>query len=117
MTLKVTDRVWYDDNPGKIVELRPEGRALVDWDGINQSECAQSDLVKMTDYEANTAFTIRFEEPIGWYDGLPTWIKGAYRNDQEMKRLQASKWTKSTTGEYFYQYTSEGTYVQQWSRE
>jgi hypothetical protein len=118
VTVKVTDRVWYDENPGIVTELVGERRALVEWDHEHVSECDRSDLVKMTDYEANTAFTLSHEQPVGWYDGLPTWVKGSYSNDKQMRQLQASKWTRSTTGaDVFYQYTSEGAYVRQWSRE
>lgn len=117
--VKVTDRVWYDENPGKVLEVSADGRrAKVDWDGLTESECDASDLVKMTDYEANTAFTLRFEEPVDWYD-LPTWIKGGYANEKEMRALQASKWTRSSSAPdtYFYQYTSEGAYLRQLARE
>lgn len=118
MSIKVTDRVWYDENPGKVVELISPRRARVEWDGEDVTEVWVSDLVKMTDYEANTAFTGSAEKPVDWYD-LPTWIKGAYRNDKEMWALKRSKWTTSaaSTLEYYYQYCSEGIYRRQWSRE
>lgn len=120
MSVKVTDRVWYDDNPGIVTELVGTRRALVEWDHEHVTEVDRSDLVKMTDHEANTAFTRSSERPVDWYD-LPTWVKGSYSNEKQLTQLKSFKWTQSnastTDNEIYYSYTAEGAYLQQWSRE
>jgi hypothetical protein len=52
---------------------------------------------------------------VDWYD-LPTWIKGSYRNDAEMRRLQALTWVKGTESTWFA-YEPNGRYAGMWERE
>jgi hypothetical protein len=51
---------------------------------------------------------------VDWY-ALPGWVKGSYRTEAEMKRLQSFTWVGK--GETFFAYTPEGEYAGTWGRE
>lgn len=54
---------------------------------------------------------------VDWYD-LPAWVKGSYRNDAEMRRLQSYTWVRVSGAEERYNaYTPEGEYAGPWARE
>lgn len=52
---------------------------------------------------------------VDWYD-LPVWVKGSYRSDAEMRRLQSFTWVRADEDRY-NAYTPEGEYAGPWVRE
>jgi hypothetical protein len=47
--VKRHERVWYDDNPGRVVEADGRGNVTVDWDHGGTTTVRRSDL--LTDRE------------------------------------------------------------------
>lgn len=115
----VDDRVWYDDNPG-IVKSVNLGSALVDWDSGARSIVALSDLVLMTDRDANTAFRTSTERLITW-DQVPAWVRPAETDPSQSPQLRALMkvlWTTSTVNDnVLYAYWPDGTFMAQWERK
>lgn len=52
---------------------------------------------------------------IDWY-ALPSWVKGSYRTEDEMRRLQSLTWVKGSESTYFA-YEPNGRYAGMWERE
>lgn len=59
-------------------------------------------------------YTLTAQTPTDWYD-LPTWVKGSYSTDDQMRLLQSFTWVK-VDDEYFA-YDPEGAYVGRWGLE
>lgn len=111
----VDDRVWYDDNPG-IVRAVNRGSALVRWDNDALTIVALSDLVKMTDMEANTSFRSSTEQPIQWTE-LPTWVIDPSIDSPQVHAFAKVLWTRSDASDHvFYGYWPDGSFMAQWAR-
>lgn len=110
------DEVWYDDNPGTVRSVNL-GLALVDWDNGARTIVDQSDLVPMTEYEANISFRNSTERPIEWTD-LPTWIRTEGPDSVQSRRQQQVKWTRSRRGTCpIRSYWPDGTLMAKWERK
>lgn len=52
---------------------------------------------------------------VNWYS-LPSWVKGSYRSEAEMRHLQSLTWVRKAEDSYVG-YTREGEYAGTWGRE
>lgn len=120
--LSVGQRVWYDDNCGKVEAINPaDTRVDVEWGNGSRSTVDRSDLLTHSEYVAmqplpHARYDMTEARVVLW-PHLPTWVKGgADRGDAALQFAKESLWLQ-VDDEVFYQFSPQGTYQQVWARE
>lgn len=111
------DRVWYDDNPGRIVgDGKRDGTVLVKFDNGLYDEVSRSDLLSTPPPKPVDPRNMRV---VGWYD-LPSWVKGGIAtSDAKIEYAKSCTWVQhgDDRDETFYCYGPNGAYKGTFGRE
>ncbi|QNJ57719.1 hypothetical protein SEA_KEANU_114 [Streptomyces phage Keanu] len=111
------ERVWYDDNSGRIVgDGDQPGRVEVQWDNGHRSTVSRSDLLSTPPPRPVDPRRMRV---VTWQQ-LPTWVKGPIAtSDAKVKFAKSCTWVQhgDDRDETFYCYGPEGQYKGTFGRE